>query len=96
MANDNNELENQIKIQTKDYRQLENTFKKICLINVKLDKNIETENELKNFRIKKREEEIKKLSNEKYIKKVLNEHDFLRLSEIIQMSYSGIKLNIRK
>ena len=89
MKIDNKEFENHLRLETKDYRQLESGLKKICLINVKLEMNLETEQELVSFRKRKREEEIQKLGNEKYLRKILNEQDFLALQEVVRMDFTG-------
>ena len=50
LRTDNREREGQLKMRTKNFRQLESVLKKICLVNVKLDARIQTEEELVEFR----------------------------------------------
>jgi hypothetical protein len=50
LRTDNREKESQLKLRTKNYRQLESSLKKVCLINVKLEAKLKTEEELAEFR----------------------------------------------
>ena len=50
LKEENREKENKIKLETKNFRQLESGLKKVCLVNVKLDARLETEEELTEFR----------------------------------------------
>ena len=50
LRDDNKEKGNELKMETKNFRQLESALKKVCLVNVKLDARLETEEELGEFR----------------------------------------------
>ena len=50
LRENNKEKSNTLKLHTKNYRQLESALKKVCLVNVKIDARLETEEELGEFR----------------------------------------------
>lgn len=50
LRDENKERGNALKVETKGFRQLESVLKKVCLVNVKLDARLETEEELGQFR----------------------------------------------